>query len=108
MRRMRALIARFAGLFHHAPADRELDEELQSHLQMQTEDNVRLGMTSGEARRQALIRLGSVESAKESYRDRRGIPPVEHVVQDIRFGRGNFLAQLSIYLSKQTSGSLGG
>jgi predicted permease len=43
-------------------------------------------MSPGEARRQALIKLGGVEQAKESYRERRGLPWLEALLQDIRFG----------------------
>ncbi len=42
-------------------------------------------MTPGEARRQALIKLGGVEQAKENYRDRRGVPALETLLQDLRY-----------------------
>ncbi len=85
MRRLRAWCLRFAGLFHSDRRDRELAEELESHLQMHIEDNLRSGMNPVEARRQALIKLGGMEQAKENYRDRRGIPSLETVPQDLRF-----------------------
>ncbi len=44
---------------------------------MHIEDNLRSGMTTEEARRDALIRLGGVEPAKEACRDRRGVPWLE-------------------------------
>ena len=77
MRALRAWFVRFGGLFGKRRRDRELAAELESHLQMQIEDNVRAGMTPEEARRQALISLGGVEQAKEIYRDRRGLPWLE-------------------------------
>jgi predicted permease len=86
MRTLRAWFLRFAGLFHKERRDRELAQEIESHLQLHIEDNIRSGMTPAEARRQALIKFGGVESAKESYRDRRGIPFLEALWQDIRFG----------------------
>ena len=49
--------------------DADLSKELESHLDMHIADNVRAGMTSDEARRQALVALGGVEPAKERYRD---------------------------------------
>jgi predicted permease len=85
MRPLRAWCLRFAALFHKEQRDRELAEELESHLQMHIEDNLRSGMKPEEARRQALIKLGGVEQTKERYRDRRGIPLVETVLQDLRF-----------------------
>ena len=66
LRRFRTWILRFDGLFNKRRKDRELDEEIESHLQMHIEDNRRLGMTPEEARRQAMIKLGGVESTKEA------------------------------------------
>src|SRR6267143_7331213 len=85
MRGLRALGLRFAGLFHKERRDRELAEELESHLQMHIEDNLRSGMNPAEARRQALIKLGGIDQAKENYRDRRGIPMLETLLQDVRY-----------------------
>jgi len=53
---------------------------------MHIEDNVRAGMAPEEARRQALIKLGGMEQTKERYRERRGLPWLESLVQDVRFG----------------------
>jgi hypothetical protein len=39
-----------------------------------------------EARRVALLKLGGMEQAKESYRERRGLPLLESLLQDLRFG----------------------
>ena len=58
MRRLRGWIVRFGGLFNKQRKDRELEEEIESHLQMHIEDNLRLGMTPEEARRQAMIQVG--------------------------------------------------
>lgn len=86
MRRLRAWCLRFAALFQNARHDRELTEELESHVQMHIEDNLRCGMSPVEARRQAIIKLGGVEQAKENCRDRRGIRWFETLLQDVRFG----------------------
>jgi predicted permease len=86
MRRLRAWCLRFAALFHKERRDHELAEELESHLQMHIEENLRSGMNPAEARRQALIKLGGIEQAKEKYRDQRGIPWFETLLQDLRFG----------------------
>ena len=56
--RLRELILRFGGLFNRQRKDRELEEEIESHLQMHIEDNLRLGMTPEEARRQTMIQVG--------------------------------------------------
>jgi predicted permease len=86
VRRLRAGLLRLAGLFHRGRRDRELAEEIESHLQMHVDDNLRRGMDPVEARRQALIKLGGVEPTKELYRDRRGLPLVETVIRDLRYG----------------------
>ena len=86
MRALRASFLRILGLFGKERRDQELAEEIESHLQMHIEDNVRSGMTPEEARRQALLTFGGVESAKESYRDRRGVPVLETLWKDVRFG----------------------
>ena len=87
MRRLRAWLLRFGGLFGRQRRDRELVEEIESHLQMHIEDNIRAGMPPAEARRQALIKLGGVEQTKEKYRERRGLPLLETLWQDIRYGQ---------------------
>src|SRR5688572_2262761 len=86
MKRLRELIQRFGGLFNKQRKDRELDDEIESHLQMHIEDNLRLGMTPEEARREAMIKLGGIESMKEAYRDQRGLPTLETLWQDVRYG----------------------
>src|SRR5438093_12978323 len=86
MKRLREWVLRFGGLFNKQRKDRELDDEIESHLQMHIEDNLRLGMTPEEARRQAMIKLGGIESTKEAYRDQRGLPILETLWQDVRYG----------------------
>jgi putative ABC transport system permease protein len=86
MSSIRAWCLRFAGLFDKERKDRELSEELESHLQMHIEDKLRSGMDPAEARRTALIKLGGIEASKESYRDRRSLPWLESFLQDVRFG----------------------
>ena len=77
---------RLGGLFNQGRKDREVQDELESHIQMHTEDNLRCGLPPEEARRQAMIKLGGIESTKEAYRDQRGLPVLETLWQDVRFG----------------------
>ena len=72
MRSLRALLLRLGGLFHKDQHDEDLSSELESHLRMHVEENLRAGMTPEVARRQALIKLGGVEQTKEMVRERRG------------------------------------
>ncbi len=85
MRRLRALLWRFSGLFSRDRRERELSAEMDSHLQLHIEDNLRAGMSREEARRQALIKLGGIEHTKEIYRDQRGLPILEVLLRDILY-----------------------
>ena len=85
MRQLRAWFLRLGGLFDSAHREKDLAAEMASHLQMHIEDNLRAGMSPAEAYRQALIKLGGVEQTKEIYRDRRGLPLLETLFQDLRF-----------------------
>jgi len=83
--KMRASLARLCGLFQKHRRERDLSDELDSHLALHIEENIRRGMTPDEARRQALLKLGGMEPAKEIYRDRRGVPLLETTWQDVRY-----------------------
>jgi putative ABC transport system permease protein len=85
MRLLRGMLMRLGELFGKGRRDLELEAELESHVQMHAEENVRNGMSPEEARRRALLKLGGVEQTKESYRARRGLPSVETLLQDARF-----------------------
>ncbi|MGB9464301.1 MAG: ABC transporter permease [Candidatus Acidiferrum sp.] len=86
MRRLRAWLIRLGGLFNKEPRERELFDEMDSHLQLHIEDNMRSGMSPAQARREAIMKLGGVEQTKENYRERRGLPLLEVFLQDLRFG----------------------
>jgi putative ABC transport system permease protein len=83
---LRSFLARLAALFTRRRRDRELTDELESHLQMHIDDNLRRGMSPDEAHRRAVLELGGVEQTKEIYRERRGLPMIETLLQDLRFG----------------------
>jgi predicted permease len=86
MRWLRRWLLRLVELFGKEWREKDLAAEMESHLQMHIEDNLRAGMTAAEARRRALIKLGGVEQTKEIYRDRRGLPLLETFLQDLRYG----------------------
>ena len=67
----RVVAARLRGLFEHKRLERELDDEVRFHLEMQIEDNLKAGMNPAEARYAALRSFGAIEPMKESYRERR-------------------------------------
>lgn len=82
---LRLFLARIRALFGGAAHDRDFAQELESHLDMLTEDNIRAGMPRAEARRQAAIRLGAVSSLQSRHRDVRSFGMLEDLIQDLRF-----------------------
>src|SRR6266849_6813126 len=76
---------RLASLFRKQRLDRELGEELQSHLGMLIDEHLRRGMSIEEARHAALRSFGGVEQVAEAYRDRRGLPALENFARDLRY-----------------------
>ena len=82
---LRIYIHRLRGLFLKRKLERELEDEIRSHLEMQIEDYLQQGMIPDEARFAALRKFGGIEQVKESYRDRRGLAAVDSALQDIRY-----------------------
>jgi predicted permease len=86
MRQLRALWLRLCDLIGARRDEDDFAAELESHIEMHTEDGIRAGLTPAEARRQALIRLGGAEQTRQAYRERRTLPWLETLWQDVRFG----------------------
>ena len=86
IRQFRGWLARFFGLFRRRRREREFAEELESHLALHIEDNIRGGLSPDEARRLALIKLGGIALTRERYREQRGLPMLETLWHDLRFG----------------------
>ena len=84
LRKLRAWFLRVAGVFQGGQQDAFTDE-IESHLQLHIDDNMRLGMTRFQARREAILKLGNVESTKQSYRERSTVPLMDDLLQDLRF-----------------------
>ena len=76
---------RLTGMLAGSRREPELADEIEMHLQMQTEDNLKLGMSPQEARRAAVLKFGGVESVKEHYREQRGLPRLETFAKDVRY-----------------------
>jgi hypothetical protein len=76
---------RLGGLFGKQRRETEISEELQSHLDMHVADNIRAGMTAPQARREALLKLGSVTVVKEAWRAQSTAPLLEDLLHDIRY-----------------------
>ena len=84
-RRFRAWIVRLCGVFPGARSQRRFADEIESHLQMHIDDNLRLGMNPEQARREAILKLGGVELTKQVYRERNTLPMIDDLLQDLRF-----------------------
>jgi putative ABC transport system permease protein len=63
-----------------------LDEEMRFHVDQQTEKLVRAGVAPKEARRQALLKFGGLERAKEGSRDEIRPAIVDDTLRDVRHG----------------------
>ncbi len=82
---MRTFFSRLKGLLLGSRLDARLDDEVAFHLEMLAERYMRDGMTADEARAAARREFGGVLQMKEAYRERRGLPSIETVVQDARY-----------------------
>jgi hypothetical protein len=81
----RELWRRALSLAGRTRLDRDLDDEVAAHLECAIEDYRARGMTADEAKRAALRDFGGVARTKEAYRDVRGFPLIESLLQDTRF-----------------------
>src|SRR5262245_47733683 len=82
---MKAALKRWRRLFRKARDEREIEAELRFHLDAQVEANLRSGMPSEEARRQAQLQLGGLPQIKEQVLDLRPGVWLETLWQDGRF-----------------------
>src|SRR6266850_633184 len=73
-------------LFDMREREKELDEEVRTHLEMAAKDRVERGQASREAERAARREFGNVELVKEVTRDVWGWGSFERLMQDLRFG----------------------
>jgi len=84
MTALKELIARLKGLVGKGRSDKELDDDIQAHLDLLTDEYVRRGLSSDDARAAARRTFGGIEQMKEAYRDRRGVPFLDALAQDTR------------------------
>ena len=83
--RLRQFLRRLESVFRRARLDREFDVEMSAHLQFAIDENLQRSLPPAEARRQALLRFGRAQQAKEEHRDARGLPFFDALFQDLRF-----------------------
>ncbi|MBS1803824.1 MAG: ABC transporter permease [Acidobacteria bacterium] len=85
MRRLRALWMRLGALSGSARVGDDIDAELESHIAEHTRAGVAAGLSEEESRRQAVLRLGGAEQARQAYLDQATLPAIESVVRDVRY-----------------------
>jgi predicted permease len=66
-------------------ADQRVREEMAEHLALQTEANLRAGMSPAEARRQATLKLGAAQAIREHHHSEQGLPLAENFLFDLRY-----------------------
>jgi predicted permease len=85
MRKLRVLWIRVVGWLRPGRNDSEFTAELEEHLALHIDAGIDAGLSESEARRQALIKLG-VEQTRQAYRERSGLPWIESLMRDLKYG----------------------
>ncbi len=85
MKPLKRLFARVRNFTTKRRGDERLREEIEEHLALQTEENIRAGMTSAAARRQARLQFGSINSIRDGWRAEEGLPFLENLQHDASF-----------------------
>lgn len=79
------LLFRIRSLFRPGRRERELEDELQFHLQNQTEKYRHMGLAPAEAARRARLDFGGMEQVREETRESHGISPLDTSIRDLRY-----------------------
>jgi len=82
---MQQLVFRLRGLFDRRALEREMDDELRFHLEMEAAQRERRGLDRGAARTEAARLFGGVERTKDELRDARGASGIENTIKDVRY-----------------------
>src|SRR5882757_8875804 len=85
MRFLRRFFIRFSNFTTGRRADQRLHEEMAEHLALQTEENLRAGMSPAEARRQAALKLGAAQAIREQHHAEQGLPLAENFLFDLHY-----------------------
>ena len=85
MTRLRIFLFRLSALVRSRQMDREIDDEITSHLAEAAEDYVQKGLSPEEARRAARRSFGGVPQTKEVYREVRSFMWLEELPRDLRY-----------------------
>src|SRR5437588_1495488 len=83
--KLRAAAFRIRALFGQSRQDDDFHRELDEHLGMLTEENLRRGMPAAQAAREARLRLGRLTQLQEDHREHRGLPLLDSIWKDLRY-----------------------
>ncbi len=98
MTRFRVFISRIAGVFRRTQNERHLRDELQFHIDMETDRLREAGIPKEEATRMARRNFGGMDQIKETYRDQRTLPFLEVLFQDIGHAARSMLRKPALHL----------
>ena len=85
MKFVRRFLTRLFNSATRRAQEERLREEIEEHIALQTDENLRAGLSPIEARRQAMLKFGGVEAMKQDYRAERGLQLIENLARDVRF-----------------------
>jgi len=85
LKSLQRFFARLSNFAAGRRADQRFREEMEEHLAQQTADNLRAGMSTAEAHRQAVLKFGAVEAIREDYHAESGLPSIESLLRDLRY-----------------------
>jgi predicted permease len=85
MKFLRPFLIRLANFSTRWSTDQRLQDEIAEHLAFQIEENLSAGMAPGEARRQAMLKLGAAKAIREHHHAEHSIPFIENLLFDLRY-----------------------
>src|ERR1700723_387261 len=85
MKFLRRFFIRLSNFATGRRADQRAREEMGEHLALQTEENLRAGMSPVEARRQAALKLGAAQAIREQHNAEQSLPLAENLLFDLRY-----------------------
>ena len=85
MSRLRRAFARVFAFLFRGGHDASLEAEMAAHIDMATDENVERGMSLVEARRQAMLRFGTLDQARYHHREARSFMRVDLLMQDLKY-----------------------
>jgi len=82
---LKRIFIRLRNFISRRRGDDRLREEMESHILLQAEENIRAGMPPAEAHREARLKFGAIEAMREQYHAEEGLPLMENLLHDSRY-----------------------